>query len=188
MKVNLEIDGQQIEAQPGSTVFEAARTNDIDIPGLCNYEKIKPYGVCRLCVVEVKKGHRLRTVASCAYPVEEGISVQTRSERIDRIRKKLLEFVLEQVPHVPEIVELARSYGVQPQAQGEPRNYCILCGKCVNYCAEVKGKHLVGFKGRGRGREVVFPEVDLVPPKECMECGECYQLCPTGVFPVVGGI
>lgn len=87
----LQIDGKEVRAQEGMTLLEAARKADISIPTLCYHEKLEPFGGCRLCIVEVESRGSSRLVVSCVYPAEKGINVKTRSEKIDRIRKMILE-------------------------------------------------------------------------------------------------
>ena len=93
--ITLEIDGKKMKAKEGMTLLEAARELGIEIPTLCYQEQLAPYGACRLCSVEIIKGARSRVVASCVYPVEEGLIVKTDSPRVVSIRKipDLLETV-----------------------------------------------------------------------------------------------
>ncbi len=80
-----------MRAREGMTVLQAAREAGIEIPTLCYHEEMEPYGACRVCVVEVERGGRSRTVAPCCYPAEEGLKVRTRTPKIDRVRKTILE-------------------------------------------------------------------------------------------------
>ena len=103
------------------TILEAARKAGVVIPTLCHHEKLQPFGACRLCIVEVGDARKL--VASCVSPVAEGQVVTTRSERIDRFRRTLLELQLSHAPHSPQLQELAREYGAdasrfEPEASG----------------------------------------------------------------------
>ncbi len=88
--VTLTIDGQQIQAEEGAMILDVARDNNIYIPALCSHESVTPYGACRLCLVEVAKNGRERLVASCLYPVEEGLVVKTDSERIANNRRMIM--------------------------------------------------------------------------------------------------
>ena len=90
-EILLEIDGKEVKAKQEMTLLEAARSAGISIPTLCHHEKLEPYGACRLCIVEVESRGWTRIVVSCVYPVEKDIIVRTRSEKIDRIRKMILE-------------------------------------------------------------------------------------------------
>ena len=89
-KIKLEIDSKPVEADEGTTILQAARKIGIDIPTLCYDERMAPYGGCRLCTVEIGKNKRTRLVASCVYPVEEGLVVTTESERLTKIRKMII--------------------------------------------------------------------------------------------------
>lgn len=182
-ELHLQIDGQDVTAPEGATVLEAARGADISsIPTLCHHDKLQPYGGCRLCLVEVTTGAdtpRARTqhVVSCVYPAAEGLVVRTRTDKVDRIRKTLLELLLAHAPESPQLKPLADEYGAQPNRFPQDPSFCVHCGLCVRYCAEVKGKHAVGFVNRGPHKEIRFiPEIAL---NECMTCMECFPLCPT---------
>lgn len=169
--VTLEIDGKKITAEEGKTVLQAARSAGIDIPTLCYAEELSPAGACRFCMVEVNKGGHKRLVASCAYPVEEGISVITENERILKIRRLIAELLW------PSSTSLGKRLGVT-SSRFEPRGSdCSLCGLCVRYCSEVAKKSVVYFHGRGINRKVAF-----VPGTEndCAFCRKCYDLCSGG--------
>src|SRR5208283_1471395 len=137
-KIALTIDGRQVEADEGMTLFEAAKGADIYIPTLCNHEKLEPYGACRICTVEIDAGGRKSLVASCVYPVEQNLVVTTRSESIDEIRRTIVEMLMAHAPGAPALQELAREYGADQAAFEKEPSFCILCGLCVRYCAEVK--------------------------------------------------
>ena len=194
-EVTLTINDGEVKAKEGTTILAAARSAGIDIPTLCHHEKLAPYGACRLCMVEIVRGRRSRLVTSCVYLVEDGLIVKTESEPVIKIRKMLLELMWSRAPGVQPLrnygmrygiteAEAVREYGIsgigKTKFEIEP-TFCILCGLCVRYCAEVKKKDAIGFIGRGTEREVVFfPEIAR---KECPNCKECYSLCPTGALP-----
>ena len=169
--IKLEIDGKQVESEKGRPLLEVAREAGADIPTLCHNEKLKPHGDCRLCLVEVTKGKRVRIVASCAYPADEGIVVKTSTPVIERHRKLLVELLHPAAQH------LEGRYGMSDARFELERGDCNLCGLCVNYCQEVIAKNVIYFKGRGTERKVAF-----VPGKaiECATCGECFGLCTGG--------
>ena len=176
-KITLTIDGQQVQADEGMTLFEAAKRAGIYIPTLCNHEKLEPYGACRICTVEVDAGGRKNLVASCVYPVEQNLIVTTRSENIDEIRKTILEMLMAHAPGAPALQELAREYGADEAAFEKEPSFCILCGLCVRYCAEVKKKNALAFGDQGSRREINF--IPKIASKECWNCKECFALCPT---------
>ena len=182
IKFNIIIDGQKVEINEGDTVLQAAKKNGIHIPTLCYHEKIKPHGACRLCLVEIEKNSRSKIVASCAYPVEDGIIVHTESQKVEQIRKNLVELYLALFSFNPEIKRLAKKYKLSGTRFKKENNYCILCGLCVRYCREVKKNNAIGFVGRGINKKVTFIP-DSAYFKYCENCMECVDICPTGVFP-----
>ena len=116
-------------------------------------------------------------MTACLYPVEKDLIVRTRSEKVDKIRKMILELMLAHAPNSPPLLELAQEYGADKDRFEKEASFCILCGLCVRYCAEVKKKNAVGFVECGARREISFiPEIAL---KECQSCKECFSLCPT---------
>jgi NADH dehydrogenase/NADH:ubiquinone oxidoreductase subunit G len=176
-EILLEIDGNQVKATPGMTLLEAARSAGITIPTLCHHEQLEPFGGCRLCIVELEQRGWTRLVVSCVYPAEPGLVVRTRSEKIDRIRKMILELLLAHAPDAFELQALAREYGADRDRFDKEASFCIHCGLCVRYCAEVKKKNAVGFVDRGIRKEISFiPEIAAT---ECWDCKECFPLCPT---------
>ena len=176
-EIRLQIDGKEVTASEGMTVLEAAQRAGIYIPTLCHHEKLEPFGGCRLCIVEVDVHGWTKLVVSCVYLVEENLVVRTRSKKIDRIRKTLLELLLAHAPESPQLQDLAVEYGADKDRFEKEASFCIHCGLCVRYCAEVKKKNAVGFVGRGISKEIAFiPEIAL---KECINCKECFPLCPT---------
>ncbi|MFH1113579.1 MAG: 2Fe-2S iron-sulfur cluster-binding protein [Pseudomonadota bacterium] len=176
-EILLKIDGKEVKAEEGMTLLEAARSVGISIPTLCHHEKLEPFGACRLCIVEVETRGRPRIVVSCVYPVEKDIVVRTRSEKIDRIRKMILELQLAHAPDSFILEDLAKEYGADKNRFEKEPSFCIHCGLCVRYCAEVKKKNAVGFVDRGIRKEISF--IPEIAAKECWNCKECFPLCPT---------
>ena len=186
-KINLLINNALVEVDEGNTILSAANIAGIHIPTLCFHEKVKPHGACRLCLVEIEKRGRSRIVASCAYPAENDLTVYTESPKVETIRGNLVELYLALFPFHPEIMSLAKKYGLKETRYKKEYNYCILCGLCVRYCAEVKGDNAVGFIGRGINKKVTFVP-DSAYLKHCVNCMKCMEICPTGVFPSNFGI
>jgi bidirectional [NiFe] hydrogenase diaphorase subunit len=176
-EILLQIDGREVEAREGMTVLEAAQSAGISIPTLCYHEKLEPYGGCRICTVEVDVRGWTKLVVSCVYPVEQDLVVRTRSEKVDRIRKIILELLLAHAPDSVELQDLAQEYGADKDRFEKEASFCIHCGLCVRYCAEVKKKYAVGFVDRGTRREISF--IPEIASKECWDCKECFPLCPT---------
>jgi bidirectional [NiFe] hydrogenase diaphorase subunit len=175
--IRLQIDGIEVNAEQGMTVLEAARSAGISIPTLCHHEKLEPFGGCRLCIVEVEDRGWTRLVVSCVYPVEKNLIVRTRSEKVDRIRKMILELLMAHAPDAFEIVELAKTYGADKDRFEKEASFCIHCGLCVRYCDEIKKKNAVGFIDRGIRKEICF--IPEIATQECWKCKECFPLCPT---------
>ena len=181
--ITLTIDGKQVQVKEGATILEAAKQAGIEIPTLCHYEGLEPYGACRICSVEIEKKGRTRIVAACCYPVEEGLKVKTRTPKIDKIRKTILELAAitagEDV--AGKFNALASEYNAdlsrfRSKVDVEPTK-CILCGLCIRRCVEANYDSAIGFVGRGIYREVVlFPEKEYL----CMTCSYCRDACPTG--------
>ena len=176
-EIILQIDGKQVKASEEMTVLEAARQAEISIPTLCHHEKLEPFGGCRLCIVEVEVNGWTKRVVSCVYPVAENLIVTTRSEKIDKIRKMILELLLAHAPDSPELLELGQEYGADKDRFEKQASFCIHCGLCVRYCDEVVKKNAVGFIDRGIRKEISF--IPEIAAKECWDCKQCFPLCPT---------
>jgi bidirectional [NiFe] hydrogenase diaphorase subunit len=175
--IPLQIDGKEVRAREGMTILEAAQGAGIFIPTLCHHEKLEPFGGCRICIVEAELRGRTRLVVSCVYLVEANLSVRTRSEKIDGIRKTLLELLLAHAPDSPQLRDLAVEYKADKDRFEKDASFCIHCGLCVRYCAEVKQLNAVGFIDRGIRKEISF--IPEIASKECNNCKECFPLCPT---------
>lgn len=179
-RVTLTIDDREIQAEEERTILEVARDNGIDIPTLCYNEGVEPYGACRLCLVEITKNGRSRLVASCLYPVEEGLVVKTATEQVTANRKMLMELLLARCSGVKVIEDLARKMGVE-ETSFRPEyledNECILCGLCVRACGEVVGTSAISLVNRGVNREVASPFLETA--SDCIGCGSCVYICPT---------
>jgi len=179
--VNLIIDGKQISAQEGTMVLEAARAAGIEIPTLCAHESVSRSGSCRLCVVEIKKGNRTKIVTSCLYGVEEGLVVDTKSERVLNVRRLVLELLLARCPKSEVLQDLAKELGVAPQPRfvaDTDKGKCILCRSCVRVCEEIVGVSAIGMSARGSHKAVGTPYKEA--SSVCIGCGACAYVCPTG--------
>ena len=176
-EIRMQIDGNEVRAKEGTTVLEAARGAGISIPTLCHHDDLQPYGGCRLCIVEVETHGRKTIVASCVHQAEDDLVINTRSDKIDRIRRSILELLLAHAPDSPPLQELAQEYGADKNKFEQEASFCVHCGLCVRYCAEIKKKDAVGFIDRGIRKEISFlPEIAAT---ECNDCKECFPLCPT---------
>lgn len=208
--VRLRIDGQQTLAPPGLSVLEAARKVGIEIPHLCHHPGLSPAGICRLCLVEVDG----KLVTACRQPVQEGMEVRTDGEHIRRIRRVLLELILSDHPQdcltcdengACPLQRYAYEYGIaenrflgpdherrrlpvdegNPFIRSEPEK-CILCGRCVRACAEIQGRYVLGFTGRGFATRIGPPLGKSLTETNCEFCGQCVAVCPTGALTARG--
>jgi NADH dehydrogenase/NADH:ubiquinone oxidoreductase subunit G len=178
-EITLEIDGKKVTVEEGASVLQAAQAAGADVPSLCYDEKLSQYGACRLCMVEIRKSGSKwpKLVASCCYQAEEGLTVTTSNEKIEKMRKTLVELLMPMSNSGP-IMALAEKYGLKKSRFDAADDIeCVLCGKCVRYCAEIKGDNAVYFKGRGTSRKL-----SLLPDQQiaCAMCRQCWTLCPSG--------
>jgi formate dehydrogenase major subunit len=207
--VRLTLDGRPVTVPAGTTIWEAARQHGIDIPVLCHSPRLRPVGVCRLCVVDV--GARV-LAASCVRPCEEGMGVQTGGDRVERQRRMLTALLLAEHP-TPcererttgdcELEALGRRYGlisgtqysVLSTRQSAPRpkdlsspviavdhQACILCDRCVRACDDVQSNEVIGRSGKGHATAIAFDLDQPMGESTCVSCGECAASCPTGAL------
>ncbi|MBI5529103.1 MAG: 4Fe-4S dicluster domain-containing protein [Deltaproteobacteria bacterium] len=176
--VTLNVDGISTTADRGTPLLEVIRGLGINVPTLCHHPLVEPYGVCRLCTVEVVRGRRRRLVTSCNYPAQDGISVLTGSDRVLKGRRMIAELLLARCPDVKEVSEIARSLGVEKSRFPAADEKCVLCGLCVKVCRDVVGAGVLTFESRGPGRVVTTAYGGS--SDRCIDCGACAQVCPTG--------
>lgn len=182
--VKLKINGFEVEAFDRQPLIEVAEKIGIKIPTLCHNPIIEPYGVCRVCTVEVRHGKRVRMVTACNYPVTNGIEVFTDSDRVIKNRKMIIELLLARCGNVPILNKLAEEYGITEPRFGRGTDNCILCGLCVRMCQDVVKANVLGFFDRGPKRYVstIYDETS----EFCITCGACASVCPTGCITVEG--
>jgi bidirectional [NiFe] hydrogenase diaphorase subunit len=202
----LVIDGKDVSAHPSQTILEVARENGIHIPTLCHLEGLSDIGACRLCLVEVKGSSKL--LPACIAQVEEGMEVNTATERIKKHRHTILELLFAERNHVCSVCVANGHCDLQTLAQEEglthvtlpyrhphlsvdashtrftlDHNRCILCTRCVRVCDEIEGAHTWDVMGRGIESMVI---TDLNEPwgssESCTGCGKCVHVCPTGAL------
>ena len=204
--VNVTIDNKNYQVPEGMSVLQACKMNGIYIPTLCYHPELTPEGACRLCVVEVNTAKTL--VASCVYPVAEGMIIKTNTERVRKARRTIVELLLTNHPKDCltcqksgncELQKIAQQLGVRKLRfeGGERRHHvkdesnlslvrdpekCILCGRCVRICREVQGMNVYGFQKRGFNT-LVAPAFDCgLGDVACSLCGQCATVCPTGAI------
>jgi predicted molibdopterin-dependent oxidoreductase YjgC len=204
--VSVTIDGRAIDVPQGTTIIDACKQLDIEIPTLCYLETLTPVNACRVCVVEVE-GARVLAPA-CSRKVEPGMAVKTRSPRVDVSRKLVLELLASSVDltTAPGLDDMMREYGAQPArfAAAAPsvapasvaqpvkidndlyvRDYgkCVLCYKCVEACG-TDAQHTFAIAVAGRGFAAhISTELDVpLPDSACVYCGNCIAVCPTGAL------
>jgi NADH dehydrogenase/NADH:ubiquinone oxidoreductase subunit G len=178
--VKLTIDEKEILVEEGTTLLEAAKKLGIDIPTLCYHQAIKPYGACRVCLVEIISGAKPELTSSCSYPVSNGLVVRTDSERVTKARRLVVELLLARSPDSEKIKVLAQKMSINKPRFKIYDEKCILCGLCVRLCKEIIQRSAIGFVNRGKERKVETPfeeESDV-----CLGCGACVFICPTGAI------
>lgn len=203
--INLTIDGRSVSVPKGSTIIEAAQRIHVDIPHLCYMEGVSSYGGCRVCVVEIEGEPRL--AASCARAVSEGMNVHTRTARVRKARKIIVELLLaDHAAECPtcerngtcELQKLAYDLGVTSVRFGNSRkvhpldmtssaiirdpNKCILCGRCIRICHEVQTVGAIDFVNRGNDLTISTALNEGLGKVECVNCGQCIQACPVGAI------
>ncbi|WP_461206779.1 2Fe-2S iron-sulfur cluster-binding protein [Clostridium sp. DL1XJH146] len=176
------IDGKQYEAQAGETILQVARREGVKIPTLCHNDALPGLGTCRLCIVEVIQNNRAKVVTSCVYPITREIEVLTKSEKIIKMRKRIIKFLYDRTPRNEEINKLRIEYGI-PNITINVDNpeQCILCGLCVRACEKL-GTSAIATVNRGIDKKISTPYDE--PSKVCIGCGSCAYVCPTNAIKI----
>jgi len=180
--ITFTIDGKSVTAREQDNILDVAQDNDIFVPALCHHRAVRSYGACRLCLVEVNSGTRTRVVAACSYRVEQGISVDTQAPTAVQARNVVMEMLLARCPDSKAVRDLATKMGVAETRFPKQEKDCILCGLCVQVCAEKLGLATLSFVGRGSQRRVMVPFGQQ--SQDCIGCGACAAVCPTGAIKV----
>ncbi len=180
--IDFTINGRKVQAKPGWTILETARLNHIHIPTLCFHPALTPWGSCRLCVVELRDGKGVKIAPSCLTKPVPALEVFTDSERVQNVRRWVLEMLLAECPASREIRDLAAGYGVTSTRFEitDPLEECLRCGRCVAVCREVVGVQALTFGSPGVKKQLETPY--RIPNNACIGCGCCVSVCPTGAL------
>ncbi|MEW6409290.1 MAG: 2Fe-2S iron-sulfur cluster-binding protein, partial [Nitrospirota bacterium] len=202
--VNLKIDGKEVQAIEGMNLIDAAEIAGIHIPNLCYIKGMKGIGACRLCLVEIE-GLKAPMIA-CTTKVKEGMVVNTETEKVQEIRKFVIDLILSMHPldcmtctkaglcnlqkyaynfEIKESSFTRKKFGF-PLDEGNPfikrdPDYCILCARCVRVCKE-QGTNVLDFMGRGVGSKVTTANDSPLHESGCTFCGSCIDVCPVNAI------
>jgi len=205
LPVSLIVDGRPVTVAQGASVMRAAAEAGVQIPKLCATDSLDAFGSCRVCLVEIegRKGYP----ASCTTLVEEGMVVSTQSERLDGLRRNVVELYVSDHPlecvgcsanGECELQDVAESLGVEssryglasanPQAVGKDESnpyftfdpsQCIVCYRCIRACDDIQGTFALTVDGRGYASKVNAGQMDSFMQSDCVSCGACVDNCPT---------
>lgn len=205
--VKVKINGAEYEVAKNATILEAARSAGIHIPTLCYLKDINAIGSCRICVVEVKGAKSL--VASCVYPVSEGMEIVTNSAKVQHSRRMTLELILSDHNQACltcarnqncELQRLSVEYGMREIRFEHDKNHeyqdiedsavhlvrdnnkCILCRRCVAVCKANQGVSVIGPSRRGFKTRITCAFDAELKDVPCINCGQCIAVCPTGAL------
>src|SRR5215207_10355709 len=204
--IRFVLDGEEVEARPGETIWQVAHRRGVDIPHLCYAHKpgYRPDGNCRACMVEIE-GERV-LAASCVRRPTPGMKVQTASERASTARKLVFELLVTDQPErevahdpnsafwtwadqvavtesrFPVVRRSSDTTDLSHPAMAVQLDACIHCTLCVRACREVQVNDVIGMAGRGHLENIVFDFADPMGASTCVACGECVQACPTGAL------
>ncbi len=205
-KINIKIEGIPYEVEEGMTILEAAKSCGYEIPSLCTFNHGEcNLGSCRVCLVEATGARGL--VASCVYPVSEGMEVRISSPAAVEARRESVELLLSnhnkncqqcEKNEYCELLHVAKLTGARDDAfaGSHSKTYldqlapalvrdtskCILCGRCVARCQNAHGLGILGFENRGFNTVVSPAENRSFADSPCIQCGQCVNVCPTGAL------
>jgi len=200
MEIKLILDGQDISVEQGKTLLDVARENGKDVPTICYHDATTANALCRICVVEVE-GQRVLQPA-CIVQAAENMKVQTRSEKVVRSRKTILEMLdsTMDLSEAAEIQVMMKDYEANPNRFPDAkrretpvkddnpmyiRDYskCLLCWRCVQVCADdAQYTYAINFEGRGYETQIGTFFDKAIPETTCVLCGQCVGVCPTGAL------
>lgn len=204
--VTLTIDGQRVMVPEDYSIIQAAKELGIEIPALCYDPNLEVVSACRLCIVEIEGSRKLET--SCSVKVKEGMVVNTETEKVVNARRDILQLLLDSHPNDcltcqkagecllqkyayrydvkfrehdgamrPELIDTSSPYILKDDSK------CILCGKCVRTCSQVKGeREVLAFAGRGYNTRIVLDADQTFAASKCVSCNRCVTVCPVGAL------
>ena len=204
--VKLNIDGREVETKKGRTVLEAALEAGVYIPHLCHHPDLTPVGGCGLCLVEIEGIQGLAT--SCTTPAEEGMRVKTKTPQVDRMRRLAMELMLSGHPpdctvcsqflncelqSVKQYIGTSEELRVRRRSKPFTANTanplfvhdparCILCGRCVRACHDLRGVDVLSFMKKGKEAYIGTGSDSPLADAGCRFCGACVEVCPTGAL------
>lgn len=203
--IKLTIDGNNVEVEEGTTILDAAKKVNIDIPTLCFLKEINEIGDCRMCVVEVEGRRGFAT--SCIQKAEEGMVVHTNTDKVIEARRTVLDLILSNHDRECltcvrngncELQKLAQEFGVTDiKYQGERNkheiddkspsivrdfNKCVLCRRCISTCKNVQGIGAIDCTERGFNSCISTAENHSLNDVNCTFCGQCIENCPVGAL------
>ena len=178
--ISFVIDGQPVEGKEGSNVLAVALDAGIEIPHLCYNESVKPYGACRLCLVEVVARGRSRMTASCTYPVLPGIEVHTHTEKVLRARRMVMELLLAMCPGTNGFRTWRRKWGSRRFASRKRIRTASSAAFAQGSVTKWSGPMPIQFYSRGDRREMGAPFAGEA--MDCIACGACVVVCPVNVI------
>jgi len=205
--ITLTINGREGSAPVGASLLEACRENGVELPTLCHLEGLTPVGACRLCLVQVEGARRL--MPACTTEAQDGMNVQTHTEKLMKYRKMTLELLLAERNHICsvcvangccELRALCAKLGVDHtrfeyrcpdlppidtthERNGLDHNRCISCTRCIRACDQIEGAHTLDMEGRGiENRIIIDMHQKWGTSKTCTKCGKCVNVCPTGTL------
>lgn len=207
MSIEVTIDGLKVKGKSDQTILEVAKENGIHIPTLCHHPLLPPNGACRICVVDIGRSDRLE--AACTTPIAANMKIETKNQRVRDARRLNLELllsshradcvtceqdgrcVLQDLAYEFELDLAKPKFQVQdvdkpidassPAIIHDP-NMCVLCGRCVSACNDIRHHNVLNYENRGYETLVIADLGELLTDSDCVSCGECIQVCPTGAL------